>query len=710
MKTFLFSLILLTVLAYLNSFGNSFVWDDQNNIVHNEHLKEPVILRNLFLSPQESPAQFYRPLSYLSIRIDHALWGLKPFGYHLTNFVFHLFNAILILLLAIKLTNSTFTSFVVAALFALHPVQTEAVTYISGRSDPICLFFLLCSFYAYIKYLSLNGHKKEWVFSAAIVSFAAALFSKEIALVFPGLIFLYDFLFYDSPSRIRLKRNLPFILTGISFLLFRFIFIRGLQEELVPGKIYLLPKLLLLYLKMLILPFNLHMHYSLNDDVFFFGMPLFLSALIFIGTIILALKQIKRRPTMFGLGWFLMGLLPYLGLFKLNSGMAEHWLYLASFGFFLVIGQLAAKKKKLVLFMLVFLSVLTVRRNFVWRDDASIYQDTLKYNPYDPGLHYNLGNAYLRGNDLDNALQEYSTALMLKPGYAYALNNMGIILEKKHKMQEALDCYKEAVKISPDLTAAVNNIRRFQFLAPAFAEEPTHDAALTSGAVKPEHSLLKNYNLYDKVLVEFVSDGRVDYPALKKNIALLDNYLEEIAQLNPEVLESASRNEKIAFYINAYNALTLRIITVHYPVKSIKDIPGVWDKLKFKVAGRELTLGYLEHEILRKEFKEPRIHFALVCASIGCPELADQPFTGKDLNAQLDKQAQKFINNKSKVRLDRKNNIFYLSSIFKWFKEDFGDVIAFIGRYLPEDEANLISDEYPRIKYLSYDWLLNSKR
>ena len=201
----------------------------------------------------------------------------------------------------------------------------------------------------------------------------------------------------------------------------------------------------------------------------------------------------------------------------------------------------------------------------------------------------------------------------------------------------------------------------------------------------------------------------MDYATLKNNPSALDKYLKAVAEIDNDALNSMPRNEKIAFYLNVYNALTLKVIVDYYPIKSIKDIPGAWDKIKFNVAGRKLTLNQIEHRILRREFKEPRIHFALVCASKGCPKLAEAPFSSESLDKQLDREASKFINDKTKVRLDKSIRTLYISSIFKWFNEDFGDVIKFINKYLSRDDAEFIEKTKPKIKYLNYDWSLNEK-
>jgi len=218
-----------------------------------------------------------------------------------------------------------------------------------------------------------------------------------------------------------------------------------------------------------------------------------------------------------------------------------------------------------------------------------------------------------------------------------------------------------------------------------------------------------DHSLYDRVLKEYVEDGSVDYARLQQNPGLLEEYLKGVAELSPAAFYALSDSEKIAFYINVYNALTLKAIIDHYPVKGIKKIKGVWDRLKFEVAGKALTLDEIEHDILRWEFKEPRIHFALVCAARGCPALRRTAYRGRGLNRMLAEDAARFINNKEKVRLDRDRNILYLSSIFKRFKKDLGDPRQFVLKYMRRDDATYIRRSKPRIKYLKYDWSLNEK-
>jgi hypothetical protein len=237
-----------------------------------------------------------------------------------------------------------------------------------------------------------------------------------------------------------------------------------------------------------------------------------------------------------------------------------------------------------------------------------------------------------------------------------------------------------------------------------------------------------NVEDYAEVLKESVdSSGRVDYERLKNNRQKLDKFNAAIGSVSSATYESWTDEEKIAFLINAYNSLTLEAIIDNYPTKSIRDIPGVWDRKKFKVVGQEMTLNDIEHEILRKKFNEPRIHMALVCASIGCPKLRIEPYTGEKLNEQLDEQTRVFLAIPDNFRIDRDSKRVYVSSILKWFGEDFEKsygkkanfenlnrketaFINFISQYLSPAEEEYLTQGGYRVSYLDYDWSLNAKQ
>ncbi len=234
-----------------------------------------------------------------------------------------------------------------------------------------------------------------------------------------------------------------------------------------------------------------------------------------------------------------------------------------------------------------------------------------------------------------------------------------------------------------------------------------------------------NYDKYAIVLSQYVNDrGLVNYEELKQKRQILDDFNAAIGAVSPAAYQSWTDNAKIAFLINAYNSLTLQSIIDNYPTKSIRNIPGVWKIRKFNVAGQQMTLDQIEHQILRKEFNQPKIHVALVCAANSCPFLRREPFTAEKLDAQLDDQSQTFLAQTNNFRIDRPNNRVYLSSIFKWFGEDFEPtygqseniqglnnketaVINYVSQYLSaEDRQYLMQGGYD-VKYSNYDWSLN---
>jgi hypothetical protein len=234
-----------------------------------------------------------------------------------------------------------------------------------------------------------------------------------------------------------------------------------------------------------------------------------------------------------------------------------------------------------------------------------------------------------------------------------------------------------------------------------------------------------NYDDYSNVLKTYVNEsGLVNYQQLQANRQSLDQFVAAIAAVPPATYQSWNENTKLAFLINAYNALTLQSIIDRDPLPdSIKDIPGVWSRREFNVAGEAKTLNNIEHDTIRKDFNEPRIHVALVCAAMSCPPLLNKPYLPEKLNEQLNDRVKKFISSPHGFKLDRTQNRVELSSIYKWYGEDWiasygiddrftgrdkeRAVFNFISQYLsPEDHKYLEAGNY-KIDYLDYDWSLN---
>ncbi len=246
------------------------------------------------------------------------------------------------------------------------------------------------------------------------------------------------------------------------------------------------------------------------------------------------------------------------------------------------------------------------------------------------------------------------------------------------------------------------------------------------GAIAQQSSQPFTYDGYAEVLNRYVdSQGLVDYSALQGDRQLLDDFNTAIGNVSPATYEAWSESEQIAFLINAYNSFTLASIIDQNPLKaSIRDIPGVWRIRAFTIAGQQKTLDNIEHQTLRSQFNEPRIHAALVCAAISCPPLRPEPYTGDALDAQLEDQVSTWLANAdSGLRIDRNINQVSLSSIFDWFGEDWlasystdqgftgsekeRAVLNFISQYVSADDAEYLAAGDYQLKLLDYDWSLN---
>ena len=233
-----------------------------------------------------------------------------------------------------------------------------------------------------------------------------------------------------------------------------------------------------------------------------------------------------------------------------------------------------------------------------------------------------------------------------------------------------------------------------------------------------------NENRLASLLERFVdSEGKVDYSSLRAEEETVEAHVRRMGNSDPESLKT--RNEMLAFWINAYNMLALYGV-----LKELKRDPSFAERgnrgklqrirffwwTKYKIGGRKYSLYQIENDILRKKFSEPRIHFALNCASQSCPLLKDGLYRSENLDEELNAAATLFIRSPKGVMLDKESKTIYLSSIFKWYEEDFekasGSIIDFVKEYLSEEERKFVDGNLSelKIRYQDYDWGLNTKK
>ncbi|MDO7853894.1 DUF547 domain-containing protein [Hymenobacter convexus] len=252
------------------------------------------------------------------------------------------------------------------------------------------------------------------------------------------------------------------------------------------------------------------------------------------------------------------------------------------------------------------------------------------------------------------------------------------------------------------------------FAAAATFVAPANAAGARPAVVAPRATAAVDHSAFDKLLKKHVNDkGLVDYKGFKTDEKVFNQYLDLLSKNKPG--SSASKQEQMAFWINAYNAYTIRLILDHYPVESIKDIgskikiPFVttpWAIKFFSIGGEKMSLDNIEHGTLRKKYDDPRIHFALVCASMSCPRLRNEAYTAARLDAQLDDQGKDFLNNPAKNKIAK--NSAQLSKYFDWYKGDWTKNGQSVAKWVNKYSTTKIDEKTP-ISYLDYNWKLNQQ-
>ncbi len=229
---------------------------------------------------------------------------------------------------------------------------------------------------------------------------------------------------------------------------------------------------------------------------------------------------------------------------------------------------------------------------------------------------------------------------------------------------------------------------------------------IVTSIAKAEFPIDVFFKKSDLFFKSFVTDSKVDYLALNSDATLLNETLQIAAKIDVKQLD---QNTYKAFWINTYNLLVIKGIVDNYPVKSVQDIKGFFDKKSFDVAQQRMSLKKIEETMIKKVLKDPFLNFVLVCASNGCPPLINKAYLPETIDKQLEEQTRISINNPSFIRINNETKTIEVSEMFEWYREDFVNneykVITFLNKY----RTNKI-DENWSVEYYKYDWTLNSKK
>lgn len=549
-------LAVIGIVIFANALPNKMFWDDDDGIIKNAYIQDGRFLPKYFSENMIAGAglssNYWRPALLVSYALEWRVWQNWPPGFHATNIIIHIINAILVFYLLWRLFKNWLLSFLPALFFLIHPLQTEAVTYVSGRADPMYALFTLLAliFYLKSKKKKLSAKQSRRYRLLPPVFFILALMSKETAIVLPGLVLLVDvFLWYKSQQFLKksagwqfvkteTKRLAPFIAIAMAYLLLRAAVLRwtGSFAPYQPSaaaatsniaiNFFTFFRTLADYVWLIAWPNNLHMERTLAIAASFWNIRAAAGLILTIAMTALAIRCRQKRPEyVFAVGLFWIGLarlVPLLADTKTTRGLAyEHWLYLAQIGFWLLIALLirdiinpplpeggsggVGERRHLssvlvrnsILLLLIFLvlnfSVRTILRNRAWRDPITFYNDVLKYNKGSLRVWNNLGMAYAEAGEYQKAIDSYQTAMKLdtRGESAPPYHNIANSYKAMGDFDKAIDNYEKALAVDPEF------IFSYRALAALYLENKELDKARLAlrraAAVFPENEEIQYY-------------------------------------------------------------------------------------------------------------------------------------------------------------------------------------------------------------------------
>lgn len=479
--------IILGVLIYSNTFNVPFYYDDFDTIVDTPYIKS---LENF----SSLPGIFDytgRYISFLSLALNYHFGQFDVTWYHVVNLLIHLINSLLVMLLTRLMLNSaplkdrfdfkekSLFAFFVGLIFVSHPLQTQAVTYISQRMTSLAALFYLLALIFYVKArvvsISINHgfHKKILfallLFILCLVAFILGIWSKQIVASLPIAIVLYEILFIRNALN-RINWKLVILISAVFLaLVLVFIIYIGLPIEAdhIPRETYLFTQInvLVTYLRLLFVPINLNIDYDYPLTTNLMDLTTILNLLILAVLIYIGIKLAKRQPLIsFSIFWFFITLSVESSLIPIRDVIVEHRLYLPVFGFSLALISLLflfikrnTLKYSILAAVLIFYSVSTYNRNQLWNYPEKMWTDVISKSPNKDRPYLARGAYYLDKNQNDLAIMDFKKVISLKPNDFKAYDNLGLAYQWKNEFERALKYHEAAIKIKPDFSTAYNN-------------------------------------------------------------------------------------------------------------------------------------------------------------------------------------------------------------------------------------------------------------
>jgi tetratricopeptide (TPR) repeat protein len=472
--------LIATALVYLDGVTGQFVFDDPPQIVTNSAVHSWSYVFKYFTSDvwphtdSSAVGTFYRPIFQLWLLINYKLFGLHTTGWHLSSLLLHLLATFLVFELIRRILNDELVAGISAFLFGLHPIHVESVTWISGSTDPLMAVFCLSALLCYLK--SCREKQAHWLVVSWFL-YAAAIFSKETAIVLPALIFLYRWLWSSSEAMRSasqrlvesIRAALPYVLITLLYLVARYFALKGLSHALTPlplnTMVYTWPLVLLFYVRLLLWPFGLSVFYDTpyvtDPNLLYFVLPLILVALIAIG---LYLRTKENPAAKFFALWIVLPILPLLNLSVFKEGELAHdrYLYLPSIGLCVLLAMAISRitagsamlglpsGQTMVLIVLgAVFGIVTLGQTTFWKSDMSLATRGAAIAPNNVMANNNLAKELALRGDYQRAIPLFTKVLTRRPNYWLANFNLGFIYYKAGNLPEAERYLRNAVSITP---------------------------------------------------------------------------------------------------------------------------------------------------------------------------------------------------------------------------------------------------------------------
>jgi len=460
-------LTVVTLAVFWQMTGYNFInFDDDVYVTMNSHVQSGMTLNGIRWAFCSTDAEFWHPLTWLSLMLDNQLYGLNAGGYHLTNLILHILNTLLLFWLFNRMTGSIWKSAFVAALFALHPLHVESVAWIAKRKDVLSAFFWMVTLCLYVYYTEKPVIRR---YLLVLFSFILALMSKPMVVTLPIIMILLDYWplrRFESKRENwffwQLKEKIPFFILSVVCSIITFYVHNNPSEKGIPlsSRITNAPVSFVTYLEKTFWPHDLAVFYPFPDQIPFW--QILGATLLIIIVSIAVIVMVKRFPYLFvGWLWYAITLLPVIGIIQVNAqAMSDHYTYLPIIGIAIMLAWgiplLFPREdiRKKILFpgaiaALAILSILTWQQGHYWKNSIELFSHALLVTKDKVLVYNNRGIAYAQIGQYQPAIEDFTQAIRLKPNDAKSYSNRGITYAQIGQYQQAIEDFTQAIRLKP---------------------------------------------------------------------------------------------------------------------------------------------------------------------------------------------------------------------------------------------------------------------